>query len=238
MLMHALHQQKVIGDNRVSLTIVDDYFPQALKTKLPSIRVIRNHKNMGFPATCNVGAKAGGAPYIAFLNSDMIPEPGWIEVILQKFDSYEEIGVIGGLLAFPPDSPDPSRPAGRVQHAGIMFDTNQNAIHRLIGWGCENPRVQIELAVQAVTGAFLVTRRNLYNKLGGFFEGYGRGTWEDVDYCIRAIRHANSVVLYTPELRGIHYVGGSNSHFPLNENKRLFQQRLGKDVAWDEWDFP
>lgn len=232
-----MHKQGIFDDDRVSITIVDDCFPQALKTKLP-MRIIRNNKNMGFPATCNVGAKAGNADYIAFLNSDMIPEAGWVDVIESKFAEYSDVGTIGALLAFPLESQDPARPAGMVQHAGIMFDINQNAIHRLLGWSCDNPRVQLELAVQAITGAFFVTRRNLYNQLSGFWEGYGRGTWEDADYCIRTIRHANKIVLYTPELRGVHYVGSSGVPFPLNDNRRLFQQRLGRDVAWDEWDFP
>lgn len=235
-VVNALYVQGLLDSPNVNVYLVDD----AYKTPMPynaKAHNLVNTKNLGFAQTCNVGAKAGKAPVIAFLNSDMVPAEGWHDIALEIL-GQKDVGVVGGLLTFPADIiGDSHRPAGTVQHAGIMFGTNQVPKHRCVGWKPDNPRVQLELVLQAVTGAFMVTSRRLFETIGGFWPGYGSGTFEDTEYCIQA-RLLNKLVVYTPKMKGVHYTGGSKTEFPLQRNYQIFRERVGKHVSWDEWALP
>jgi GT2 family glycosyltransferase len=73
-----------------------------------------------------------------------------------------------------------------------------------------------------------MTRKNLFSKLGGFFEGYGKGTFEDCDYSL-AVRSLGYNICIDPTTYATHYTGataeGYQIQYPLNENKFLFMQR-------------
>ena len=56
----------------------------------------------------------------------------------------------------------------------------------------------------AVTGACLLTRRDLFNEVGGFDEERLPVTFSDVDLCLK-IRRAGYQVVYTPFARLYHY---------------------------------
>ena len=46
------------------------------------VRVIRNPVNVGFAAGCNQGIQESRAQFIALLNNDAVPEPKWLEAML------------------------------------------------------------------------------------------------------------------------------------------------------------
>ena len=98
-----------------------------------------------------------------------------------------KVGVVGMKLMFP-ESDDTKKglmgPANSIQHVGLSTTIHGDFAHHFIGWNKDNPRVNRVRDVYAVTGAALMTRRKLFFSLGRFFEGYGKGTWEDVDYSL------------------------------------------------------
>ena len=96
--------------------------------------------------------------------------------------------------------------------------------------------------MQAVTGACFMTRRTLWNQVGGFSAVYGLGTFEDIEYCF-SVRSLKSKVVFQPEARGYHYVGGSivqgagRSGFPLAVNQTIFKGRWAHAMEWDSYRF-
>jgi GT2 family glycosyltransferase len=95
--------------------------------------------------------------------------------------------------------------------------------------------------MSAVTGACFITRRSLWKEIGGFFEGYGKGTFEDMEYCF-AVRRRGAKVIYTPLAVGYHLVNGSRLNgagegFALSDNEQLFRMRNRDLLNWDEWRF-
>ena len=104
--------------------------------------------------------------------------------------------------------------------------------------------------MQAVTGACLMTKREVWRKVikiyqesgdktgGALNEVYGRGTYEDVELCFVA-RSLGYKVIYQPLAAGTHFVGGSSAMqkegFPLGRNEMIFRARCGGLLAWDEW---
>lgn len=62
------------------------------------ILVIRNGKNLGFAAACNVGALSSDAPRLLFLNPDSVLENGALGRMIEVLDSSESIGMVGCLV--------------------------------------------------------------------------------------------------------------------------------------------
>lgn len=210
---------------------------KAIATSYPGhIRFERLKENVGFPKGCNLASKWGNAPLILFLNTDCFLEPGAGLILAEEMDNNPDYGVIGPKLLFPEDTPQ--GPAGRVQHAGIDLNIRGEAVHTFIGWTANNPRVNKPAEVFAITGAALMTRRNIWQEVGGFFEGYGVGTWEDVDYCL-TVRVLKYKIRYEPTAVGYHWVGASAIEnkvaYPLNDNSQIFHYKFQGKLFWSEW---
>jgi len=242
-------------DVLLNVIMVDDFSPNldemlAYYETLPKEYIIlKNAQNMGFPATANRGAMQGRSEFILFLSTDIMLQPGCIQAMLAEFDD-PKVGIVGPKLLFPEDSP--SGPAGKVQHAGLCVDIQGSVVHANLGWGADHPKVNERRVVQAVTGGLIMTRRETWNKVaahykrvgdptkGGFNLVYGRGTYEDVEYCIAA-RGNEYQVIYQPSAVAYHYVGGSiratGGGFELKRNEMIFRARCGHMLAWDMWRF-
>jgi len=235
------------------LTLVDDHGPD--QGKLDRIyyslnsdtRVIRNDQNLGFARTVNRGVDFGVSSLILILNTDVELKPGAIQAMVDEFEN-KEVGVVGPKLLFPDNTP--YGPAGRIQHAGLAVNFRGQVVHVNIGWSADNPKVNERREMQAVTGACLMTRRAVWRETikayqesgdkttGAFNDVYGRGTYEDVEYCFAARSFGHNVI-YQPQAAGYHYVGGSSAAqkegFPLQRNELIFRARCGGMLAWDEW---
>jgi GT2 family glycosyltransferase len=241
----------------VRLILVDDASPEpaALEPIYARLngraRLIRNRQNSGFPRTVNRGVALGFAPLVLLLNTDIELQPGCLQAMIAEF-ADPQVGIVGPKLIFPPDSFDPHRPAGKIQHAGMAVNFRGQFIHANIAWSADHPKVNERRVVQAVTGACLMTRRSLWASITKFYrssgdptsgalnEIYGRGTWEDVEYCF-AVRGQGYQVIYTPNAVAYHAVGGSSAQvgqgYPLARNEMIFRARCGHMLAWDEFRF-
>lgn len=254
------------GNIRYKLTIVDNKSPLSHPSnkqfmameffhdlydeiKLKTDFFIQHSSNLGFPVACNAGFRRGRADHVLFLNSDCIMNPGSIELLVNKIKSDTSLGIVAPMLLFPTDEEYMQngfdnfdyikiRPAGKIQHVGLETNINGNFYHIFIGWDKDNPKVQNIQYPYAVTGAALLTKRSLYQKLGGFWEGYGQGTYEDVDYCL-GVRNMGYNIGMELNAIGTHYVGATsfkyNLPMPLQQNQTLFMQRWAEKLEYTEW---
>lgn len=244
-----------IGDIKARVIIVDDQGPDQgplgdiYKTLNGTHRIVRNPHNLGFPKTVNAGVKAGNSSLVLLLNTDIELFPGAIEAMMTEF-ADPKVGIVGPKLIFPPGSPDPIRPAGKVQHAGMAVNFQGALIHANIGWSPDHPKVNERRSMQAVTGACLMTRRSVWSAVtkiyrdsgdkatGALNDVYSPGTFEDVEFCFAA-RSLDYEVIYTPLAQAYHLVGGSSAlekrGFPLERNAMIFRARCGQLLVWDEW---
>ena len=226
-----------------TVTLVDDQsdkgklseFTPQINTKF---RIIHTKSRLGYPGGCNLGANQGKAKYIAIITSDVVMKPRSVELMIDEMEVDETIGIVGPKLLFPENSTDPGRPAGKLQHAGLEMSINTNIYHVFNGWSADTPKANIRREPLALTGAMLVIRRTDWNKCGGFFIGYGKGTWEDIDLCF-SIRYSQQKVIYEPLAVGYHYVGASvleaKEGFDLRGNEMLFKLRWNTALTWSDW---
>lgn len=196
-------------------------------------------KNDGYPKGANAAIRMGSAPLVLFITDDVVLHEGSLKKLI---DTMKEPGIAmcGLKLTFPKTSTDPNRPAGRVQHIGHAVDLHGQIVHPLIGWRPENKKCNISREVQSVTGAVFMVRRELFRKAGGFYEGYGRGYFEDVDLCL-TLRQMGGHIYINTEATADHHTNASmlkiNEPIPMTQNRQILLNRRGNQLIHDSWSF-
>ena len=178
-------------------------------------RVIRNGENLGFSRGNNAGAAISQGEYLLFLNNDTVPHPGWLDALVREAETDAQIGIVGAKLLYPD--------TGRVQHAGIeLIDGVPDHAHRHAE--ADDPEVDRARDLDMVTGACMLIRRDVFERLEGFDEGYLNGV-EDVDLCLRA-RDLGYRVRYCPAAVLDHHEGASAGRYDhVQPNLERFVKR-------------
>jgi GT2 family glycosyltransferase len=132
--------------------------------------VIVNGTNLGFPMAVNQGIQAACGEYVCVLNNDTEVTDGWLEAMLEAL-AVSGTGMVG---------PRSNRIAGLQRVIDAPLLTDRTAAIRWAKewkWGCE----ALNWRVNRLIGFCLVARRDLFERLGGFDEGFGIGNFEDDD---------------------------------------------------------
>ena len=199
------------------LVVVDNGSRDGAIERLPPdarLAVMRNQDNPGFAVACNQGAAAGDAPWILFLNPDCLLAPDTLALLLARATTAPTAAMLGA---------DVRDAAGRPERAARRRDpTLSRSLAQLAGLArlalaeglyIDPDPAQPLHAVDAVSGALMLVRRELCAALGGFDEGY-RLHCEDLDLCRRA-RAAGAVVAVAEGVPVVHLKGSSSRRRPL-----------------------
>ncbi|MFI5316753.1 MAG: glycosyltransferase family 2 protein [Myxococcota bacterium] len=198
--------------------VVDDGSSPKAETALggiPGLRLRRFESNRGFACACNAGAALARGREIVFLNNDTLPEPGWLAPLVAACEKDARVGVAGSLLLYPVTR--------EVQHAGIEF-ADGVPFHRFRYARADAPEVARSGVVPAVTGACLLTPREVFERLGGFDECYQNG-YEDIDFCLR-VRDAGGLVYYCAESVLLHHESATPGRIDPPREKRNLEYLL------------
>ncbi|OHE89486.1 MAG: hypothetical protein A3G75_12245 [Verrucomicrobia bacterium RIFCSPLOWO2_12_FULL_64_8] len=199
-----------------------------LATQADSCRVVRNEHNLGFAAACNRGAAAAGGDILLLANNDLEFLSGWLEPLLEGFGRLPRAGVIGNVQL--------DLRTRAVDHAGIRIGVDGKPAHVRI-LPADSPSTPGYAPMPAVTGACLAIPRELFNRLGGFDEGFRNGG-EDVDFCFRA-RAAGLGTWTALKSSVLHHVSATPGRKASDEENsyRLFRKwraELERE-AWRAW---
>jgi GT2 family glycosyltransferase len=196
---------------------------------------------VGYAAANNEGARMGSAPLILLLNDDVELTDGCIDKMVATMDD-PQWSVVGAKLLFPENSSSPIRPAGKVQHIGHALNIQAQVIHPLVGWSKDHPKTCVSREVFSVTGACMMVRRSLWNKVGGLDTVYGAGTYEEVDLCLK-IKQLGGKIYVNTDAIAYHYTGATaekkQTAFPMQINHMTFISRWSGSglLSWDDWSF-
>lgn len=175
------------------IILVDDGSTDGTRDWLATLdapfRVLLNERNVGYAMANNRAIGVARGEQVALLNNDLVLLPQWLEPMLA---AQRRLGSVAGLIG----NIQLNARTNVVDHAGIIINRQGKPEHDrrapspLACW--LNP-IRI---VPAVTGACLLTARQLWQQLGGFDEGFMNGG-EDIDLCFRAraIGRVNAVAL-------------------------------------------
>lgn len=207
----------------VAYHVQDDASPGVFFPALISQRVAtcaRNPVNLGFAGNVNAGIERTDGDLCFLVNQDVFAVPtwsqGWDAALARAFAEHPDAGLVGARLLF--DN-------GNVQNAGGVIDALGQPVHRCLGWSNPNvPEVATAGEVAWSTGAALAVRRAVWQHLGGFDTAFGRGYFEDADFCLRA-RERGWRTWYEPGVTLIHTVGTTGGNPAFFDNARLFKSR-------------
>jgi len=188
---------------------------------LKNLKIIKAKKNLGFGAGNNLGAKAAKGKYLLFLNPDIKIIDNSIERMLDFMVKHAEIGALTCLLYQPTFAKAAAdKRDGKTLQRHFFGDFQNFAGITIKRWrGREVDLSKDFFYTDMVTGAALMIRRNLFEKLGGFDEHFFMYI-EDDDLCYRLknLGYKNAV-LTTARL--IHYEGQSSTSL---EKKKYYYQ--------------
>ena len=167
-----------------------------------AVTVLRNGENLGFARACNQGAALGSADAILFLNPDTEVSRDGIGEARALLEAEARTGIVGARLV--DEAGLTHRTCARtptvlslLAHTLFLDRLVPRLVppHFRLDWDHADTR-----AVDAVMGAFLMIRRPLFERLGGFDERFFV-YWEDADLCARtgeaglAVCHAARAVI-------------------------------------------
>jgi GT2 family glycosyltransferase len=160
-----------------------------LATLQSPFRVLLNERNLGYAATNNRAIAVARGEHVALLNNDLVLLPQWLEPMLT---ASHRLGSAAGLIG----NIQLNARTGAVDHAGIIINRQGKPEHQRQPPSIRSRWLNPVRIVPAVTGACLLTTRQLWQQLGGFDEGFYNGG-EDIDLCFRAraIGRVNAVAL-------------------------------------------
>ena len=193
----------------------DDGSREALAHADADATWIQTGRNLGFGGAANRGVAAARNDLVAIMNPDAAVEPGALKALVDAVDRERTVAAVGPRVENVDGSWYPSARAfpslrDAVGHAFLHYVAPDNRFSRrykLLDWDHDTGR-----DVDWVSGTFMLVRRDAFESVGGFDEGYFMYV-EDVDLCWRLGR-AGWRIRYEPGARVIHAIGGSSEAAP------------------------
>lgn len=211
-LRDCVHPLTGAGD--VSVFVVDSHSTDGCLETVADLDLttIPLAENRGFGFGCNVGWRAGSAPYVLFLNPDGTIEPDALRRLVAVFDGAPGVGIAAPRIVEPDGTLDHSLrqfPRLRTTFAQALF------LHRLFPharWTDEVIRDPDVYAVAGgaewVSGACMLVSRDVLERLGGFDDASFFLYSEDIDIC-RRVHDLGLDVRYEPAAVAVHEGGAS-----------------------------
>ena len=192
---------------------------EALPKRFPNVKVVKWDGPFNYSAINNYGVQFTHGQYLLFLNNDIEEiDPDSIDEMI-GYVQREDVGICGARLLYPDED---------IQHAGVIMgmggiagaafvrthDSDLSYMHRakcIQDYSC-------------VTAACLLTKRSLFDEVGGFTEKLAVA-FNDVDYCMK-VRALGKLVVYNPYAKFYHYESKSRGMEDTPEKLARFHSEI------------
>lgn len=188
-----------------------------------NVRLVTTKKNLRFLLNCNNAAKYAKGKYILFLNNDTQVQDNWLEPLVSLIESNKSIGMVGSKLVYPD---------GYLQEAGGIVWKDASAWNYGNRKNPEDPEFNYVKEVDYISGASIMIRRELWEKIGGFDEKFVPAYYEDTDLAFEVRKHGYKV-MYQPLSVVVHFEGVSNGTDVSNGVKHY--QQLNYEKFYNKW---
>jgi N-acetylglucosaminyl-diphospho-decaprenol L-rhamnosyltransferase len=224
-------QRIVVVDNASA-----DGTPAAVAAE-PDIDLVALERNVGFAGGANRGVARTDTPYIALVNPDEVVEPGCTAALVEALERNPELAVVGPRITTPDGHIYPSarRFPDLIDAAGHAFlylvrpNNRFSRRYRMADWDHASAR-----EVDWVATTHVVVRREAWDQVGGFDEGYFM-YMEDADLC-RRLRDAGWKLGYEPAAAVMHEIGRSTDQTPYRmivaHHRSLWRYAVKTSTGW------
>lgn len=198
------------------------------------VRLIANPRNLGFAAAVNQGVRALPTPLLLLLNPDAIIQTS-LEPMRQACLDVQTAAA-GGMLIDDEGEPQVGFMVRRFPTPAVLcfevLGVNRVWPGNPVNWHyrCWDLDYRTALEVEQPAGAFLMIRRDAWEKLRGFDEDFCPLWFEDVDFLKRA-KDSQYVIRFVPETVAKHTGGHSIQKISLEFRQFYWYRSLLKYAA-------
>ena len=183
---------EIIGIDNGSVDAQVKVARETLEKRDSRVRFLDFDAPFNYSAINNFAASQSSGEHLLMLNNDTeVISAEWLRAMLEH-SQRPEVGVVGAQLLYPDRS---------LQHAGVIIGLGGVAGHSHLMLPTGHPgyfsRPRLIQNLSAVTFACAMTRREVFEQLGGLNDRELTVAFNDIDYCLRA-REAGYLVVYTP----------------------------------------
>jgi GT2 family glycosyltransferase len=228
---------KKVSYSNIEIVVVDNGSPEdatpVITEKYPEIVFVRSEQNLGFAGGNNLGINVSSGKYLLFLNNDTEVDPGFLEPLVQLFESNPSAGAASSkLIYFNSDN--------IIQYVGSTSMNPFTGRNKRVGFmekdmGQHDTLKETDLA----HGAAMMVPRSVIEKAGlmpDFFFLY----YEEIDWCER-IKKAGYKIYVVPASKVYHKesmsVGKKSTlkTYYMTRNRVLFMRRNTSGVTKASW---
>lgn len=200
---------------------------EMIEKKYPSVKFFQSAENLGFGKANNLGAKMSNKKVLLFLNPDTGSPGDAIAGLFKLVSEQKEIGLAGCILL---------NSDGTIQDSSVLpyptilnqiFDSRilRKVFPRFSWW--KNHILFDEgkstHEVEALSGAFIMVRKEVFEKVGGFDPRYFMYA-EDLDISMK-IRKAGYKIVLDKSFRVFHHGGGSSAKNPGSQFSNVMMRK-------------
>ncbi|HEX3128586.1 MAG TPA: glycosyltransferase [Thermoanaerobaculia bacterium] len=200
---------------------------RALLERLPAERIDPG-ANLGYAGGVNLGAARSTAEVLILMNPDVLVLPGCVPALLERLESGAAVAGPafwwdrGRRMLLPP-AEERTRSAELVSVLAARKARHRWRRHARQHWEAREP-----LASHSLSGSLLAVRRDAWERVGTFDEGY-RLFFEETDWLLRA-RDLGLRCEYVPAAEAVHLYSQSASREPRAQqwfegSARRFRER-------------
>lgn len=160
-----------------------------LKKHFPTVYIVSKQTHEGFASSVNAGVEAAHGDIIVLLNTDVVPEKGFLQPLLGHFQD-EAVFAVGSMDKSKEGDSVVLRGRGMARwHKGFFVHERGDVNTSDTAW------------VSGGSGAF---RKSMWHMLGGMDPLYDPFYWEDIDLSYRA-RKAGYILKFEPKSTVSHF---------------------------------
>ena len=211
------------GKYSVEVIVVDsaskDHSVAMLRQDFPKVRLLVQKENVGFTQGNNIGLEVAKGRYILLLNPDTEMIGDALPKMIRYLDENPKVGILG---------PHTLNTDGTTQSSRRRFPGKMLAFFESTWLQSYTPRSMLAsyyvegfpddtiLEVDWVQGSALMTRREVYDEIGGLDTGFTM-YFEELDWCKRA-KDIGWEVIYLGTAQIIHHGGKSTDQIAAHKH--------------------
>jgi len=186
-------------------------------------KLVLNEDNRGFAAANNQGLEIAAGDYLVMLNNDTYVTPGWVRTLVRHLERDKTIGLIGPV----------TNNIGNEAKIDIAYSNMAEMLLKSAAF----TRRHIGQTFPLRTAAFfcVMMPRTTYSRVGTLDEVFGRGFFEDDDYC-RRIEQLDLRIVCAEDVFVHHHLSASFNKFKSQDRRKLFEDNKKiYEAKWGEW---
>ena len=186
----------------------------------PEIRVVLNDLNSGFAAGNNLGLSIATGDYLVLLNNDTVVTRGWVLTLLRHFQNDSSLGIVGPV----------TNNIGNEARIETTYHDTQEMPAEIIHYTLAHMGQTCPIRTAAFFCAMFP--RSVYEHCGPICEDYGRGFFEDDDYC-RRVEAMGKRIVCADDVFVHHHLSASFNQLKSSDKEQLFLRN--KQIYENKW---